>query len=89
MISSLLIAIFKLRGEESERDEQFVRELGKKYGVEVLVQQFDTKKYAAENKLSTQEAARELRYNWFAELVGSQESGVQNQKPSFNCSSCR
>ena len=60
---------FKLRGEESERDEQFVRELGKKYGVEVLVQQFDTNKYTAENKLSTQEAARELRYNWFAELV--------------------
>jgi tRNA(Ile)-lysidine synthase len=67
---------FKLRGEESERDEQFVRELGKKYGVEVLVQPFDTNKYAAENKLSTQEAARDLRYNWFAELVVS-----QNQKP--------
>lgn len=62
---------FKLRGKESERDEQFVRELGKKYGVEVLVQQFDTNKYTAENKLSTQEAARELRYNWFAELVRS------------------
>jgi tRNA(Ile)-lysidine synthase len=68
---------FKLRGEESERDEQFVRELGKKYGVEVLVQQFDTDKYATENKLSIQEAARDLRYNWFAELVGSQESEVK------------
>lgn len=67
---------FQLRGEESERDEQFVRELGKKYGVEVLVQQFDTNKYTAENKLSTQEAARELRYNWFAELVRS-----NNPKP--------
>jgi tRNA(Ile)-lysidine synthase len=60
---------FQLRGEESERDEQFVRELGNKYGVQVLVQQFDTNKYAAENKLSTQEAARKLRYNWFIELV--------------------
>jgi tRNA(Ile)-lysidine synthase len=67
---------FQLRGEESERDELFVRELGKKYEVEVLVQLFDTNKYAAENKLSTQEAARDLRYNWFAELVGS-----QNPKP--------
>jgi tRNA(Ile)-lysidine synthase len=60
---------FKLRGEESERDEQFVRELGSKYGTEVLVKKFDTEEYAGENKLSTQEAARELRYNWFAELV--------------------
>lgn len=67
---------FNLRGEESERDELFVRELGKKYGVEVLVEQFDTTEYAAENKLSTQEAARELRYKWFAQLAGSQESGV-------------
>ena len=67
---------FQLRGEESRRDEQFVGELGKKYGVEVFVQQFDTDRYAAENKLSIQEAARELRYNWFGELVRSQESGV-------------
>ncbi len=62
---------FKLRGEESERDEKFVRELGKNYGVEVLVKEFDTDKYAAENKLSTQEAARNLRYDWFKELVNS------------------
>ena len=60
---------FQLRGEESERDEQFVKELGKKYGVEVQVKKFDTEGYAAENKLSIQEAARELRYNWFKELI--------------------
>lgn len=60
---------FNLRGAESDRDEQFVKELGKKYGVETLVKQFDTEKYAAENKLSTQEAARELRYSWFKELI--------------------
>src|SRR5690348_12965951 len=49
---------FKLRGEESERDEKFVRSLGEKYKVEVLVQQFDTEKYAADYKLSIQVAAR-------------------------------
>jgi tRNA(Ile)-lysidine synthase len=60
---------FKLRGEESERDEKFVNELGEKYGVEVLVKHFDTEKYASEHKLSTQEAARDLRYSWFKELI--------------------
>ena len=60
---------FQLRGEESERDEQFVRGLGKKYGVEVLVKRFDTEKYAKENKVSIQVAARELRYSWFSELL--------------------
>src|ERR1700745_4068273 len=33
---------FKLRGADSDRDEAFVKELGKKYGVEVLVKSFDT-----------------------------------------------
>jgi len=71
---------FNLRGAESDRDEQFVKELGKKYSVETLVKQFDTEKYAAENKLSTQEAARELRYSWFKELVNSQLSTVNDQR---------
>ena len=70
---------FKLRGEESERDEHFVKEVGKKYLVEVLVQDFNTENYALENKLSIQEAARELRYNWFAEIVKSQLSIVNNE----------
>ncbi len=60
---------FKLRGEESDRDEHFVKELGKKYLVEILVQHFETEQYAVEHKLSTQEAARDLRYNWFAALL--------------------
>ncbi len=61
---------FGLRGEESMRDEQFVRSLGHKYDVQVLVKQFDTRAYAAAHKLSVQEAARELRYSWFREVLG-------------------
>jgi tRNA(Ile)-lysidine synthase len=59
---------FKLRGEESERDEQFVRSLAEKYKVNIIVKEFDTQKYAVENKCSIQVAARELRYQWFAGL---------------------
>lgn len=60
---------FQLRGEESERDERFVKGLGEKYGVTVLAKRFETEKYAASHKLSIQEAARDLRYDWFAELI--------------------
>ncbi|NCU05355.1 MAG: tRNA lysidine(34) synthetase TilS [Chitinophagaceae bacterium] len=60
---------FQLRGEESEGDEAFVRSLGAKYNVEVLVKKFDTAAYTTEQKLSIQEAARVLRYEWFEELV--------------------
>jgi len=70
---------FQLRGEESERDENFVRTLGKKYAVEVLVKKFETEKYAEEKKMSIQEAARELRYDWFAHLVNSQLSIVHSE----------
>lgn len=67
---------FQLRGDESERDEQFVKDLGGKYKVEVKIKKFDTEQYAAEHKISIQEAARALRYEWFEQLVLSRESGV-------------
>lgn len=73
---------FHLRGEESDRDEQFVRrtavELAERLkilpkwlekGIEVHVRDFDTIAYARETKQSIEMAARELRYNWFAELA--------------------
>jgi tRNA(Ile)-lysidine synthase len=62
---------FRLREEESERDEGFVRSLGEKYGAEVLVKKFDTLQYSEKNKLGIQEAARDLRYQWFNEILDS------------------
>jgi len=64
---------FQLRGGEALSDQQFVKDLSDKIGVPFHTINFDTKKYAAEKKISIQMAARELRYQWFAEL--SQESG--------------
>ena len=62
---------FRLRGEESERDEAFVQAVGLQYGVEVWSKQFDTRELAAAHKLSVETMARELRYQWFHELVGT------------------
>ena len=60
---------FKLRREASDRDEDFVKALGKKLQVGVLTTSFETEKYAKEEKLSIQIAARELRYNWFKKII--------------------
>jgi tRNA(Ile)-lysidine synthase len=60
---------FQLRGEESNEDELFVKQLAQKYKVALYVKHFDTAAYANQNKLGIQVAARELRYTWFKELL--------------------
>ncbi len=59
---------FNLRGEESDEDENFVRDLSIKIDKKIHVKQFNTDKFAKENKMSIQMAARELRYRWFETL---------------------
>lgn len=60
---------FSLRGKESDDDEDFVINLAENLEVTVYTETFDTKKYAKEHKISTQMAARDLRYAWFEELL--------------------
>jgi len=67
---------FRLRGEESDRDEQFVIQLAERYGKKVFVKAWDTSVYAAEQKLSIQVAARQLRYDWFREIIEEWGAGV-------------
>lgn len=64
---------FNLRAGEAQRDESFVALLAKNLGLPFYVTHFDTKKYAAENKISTQMAARDLRYQWFEKIRLSEQ----------------
>lgn len=59
---------FHLRGEESDGDEQFVRDFAERNGLTLYVKQFDTMSYAKEHGVSIEMAARDLRYAWFEEL---------------------
>lgn len=52
-----------LRGEESERDEFFVRKISERFGVPLFVERVNVKEYARKNRLSIQHAARNLRYD--------------------------
>ena len=56
---------FHLRGDESLRDEAFVRDMCHKMGVGLTVADFDTVAYAGEKKISIEMAARDLRYAFF------------------------
>jgi tRNA(Ile)-lysidine synthase len=71
---------FQLRGDESDRDENFVKQLAEKYNRQLFIKKFDTEKYAANHKLSVQVAARELRYGWFNEIVNGQWSMVNREE---------
>lgn len=59
---------FNLRADEATRDEHFVKMLSASLNLTFHLTHFDTKKYAADNKISTQMAARVLRYQWFEEI---------------------
>ena len=67
---------FHLRGEESDRDEAFVKALCEEYSVQLHVTHFDTETYAKEHHQSIEMAARELRYAWFHQLKEERKASV-------------
>ena len=60
---------FNLRAEASDLDEELVRDYCIENNIEFYLNSFNTEEYAVLNKQSIQIAARELRYNWFDELI--------------------
>lgn len=59
---------FRLRADDSDADEALVESLARKYNKPLYKTTFNTKKYARENGISIEMAARELRYEWFEEI---------------------
>lgn len=59
---------FKLRGNESDRDEKFCIDLCNSEGINLHIVHFDTKSYAKMHKVSIEMAARNLRYAYFEQL---------------------
>ena len=59
---------FGLREEDADADEQFVRKLAKQYDVPYFAEFFQTKAFAEQEGISTQMAARLLRYQWFEQV---------------------
>lgn len=63
---------FHLRGEESDRDQHFCEELCHRLNIELQVKHFDTFAYMEQHNLSLEMAARELRYQWWQELLADE-----------------
>lgn len=60
---------FQLRGKDSDSDEAFVKSLAEHYHVPIHCITFDTLAFAKSNKLSVEEAARKLRYDFFDDTI--------------------
>lgn len=63
---------FQLRGPESDADEAFVKDMAHNLGAPFHSIKFETAKYAVAHQLSIQMAARELRYEWFDQIIKTQ-----------------
>ncbi len=59
---------FHLRGEDSNKDEEFVKKLAKQYKFSWHNIEFNTEEYAEKHGISIEMAARNLRYEWFENI---------------------
>ena len=64
---------FQLRGKESDDDELFIKKWCSEKDIKLYNKKFSTEDYCKNNKLTIQMGARELRYEWFRELVDKEK----------------
>ena len=72
----------KLRGTESDADQEFVEGLAREHGLEFYCESGDVAALATEEHSGTEAAARELRYGFFGRLLGSGESLDEDRSTS-------
>lgn len=78
---------FHLRGEESNRDEEFVQDFCQKENIPLHLIHFDTIEYANLHQVSVEMAARELRYRYFEQLrqdIGAEAVCVAHHRDDAN-----
>src|ERR1039458_4266799 len=71
----------KLRGAESDADQEFVASLARELDLAFHVDSEDVARHAAEEHVSVETSARELRYGFFRHLLGEDEADLQGLKP--------
>lgn len=71
LVFALAHCNFNLRGPASQSDANFVNELAAQLSVPVFATLFNTDGYVKKHKISVQMAARQLRYDWFDELISN------------------
>jgi len=64
---------FQLRGKESDDDELFINKWCSEKDIKLYNKKFSTEDYCKNNKLTIQMGARELRYEWFSELIDKEK----------------
>lgn len=74
---------FQLRGQESDRDEQFCRQLCQMLDIPIEIKTFDTRAYMKRHHLSLEMAARELRYQWWNEMQNARIALGHHQDDSI------
>ena len=72
----------KLRGSESDADQEFVARLAREFDLEFHVDSEDVAQNAAAEHVSVETAARELRYGFFQHLLGEERADPQGLKPA-------